>query len=108
MAKGAEPIERIINGAFVSLISIDSAFFVYKRKDLKMILREARFLSNVTQVELAFATGINQARLSQIERGFRKPSDDEKRRITKALRKKKNEIEYPEAKLDSSKLRVRS
>jgi transcriptional regulator with XRE-family HTH domain len=90
------------------LTSINAAFFLPKRKEFKMILREARFVLNVTQVELAFATGINQARLSQIERGFRKPSDDEKRRIAKALRKKKNEIEYPEAKLDSSKLRVRA
>jgi len=52
----------------------------------KMKLR--RLELELTQYQLEKLTNIHQARLSLFERGFRKPSQNEKRKIAKALRVK--------------------
>jgi predicted transcriptional regulator len=46
-----------------------------------MRLKEARFVLGMTQYDLYFMTGIDQSRISYIERGYVSPQDDEKQKI---------------------------
>ncbi len=50
-----------------------------------MKLSEARSIRKMTQYELAKRVGVSQALISQIERGYHKPSERQKRAILKAL-----------------------
>ena len=54
-------------------------------------LREIRFFKQIIQSRLTLKTGIPQSRISLIENGLVEPSDDEKKRIAKALNVK---LEY--------------
>jgi transcriptional regulator with XRE-family HTH domain len=59
-------------------------------------------------MELGYLTGINQARLSHIERGFRKPSGEEQAKLAEALGLTAEKIEYPrEPSIGQSRIRVR-
>lgn len=49
-------------------------------------LRKKRLLSGLTQYDIEKLTGIPQGKLSLIERGYREPSDHEKKKLTKVLR----------------------
>jgi len=51
----------------------------------KMDLKEARFKRRMTQFDLRILTGIHQSRISNIERGYIIPRDDEKHKIEDAL-----------------------
>jgi len=51
-------------------------------------MKIARFYANVSQDLLAQMTGIDQARISRIERGYAKPSAEQKRKLAKALKAK--------------------
>lgn len=55
-------------------------------------LKEVRFFKGVTQWELAKASQIPQGKISLIENGYVKASDEEKRRLAKALRVSPEEI----------------
>ncbi len=59
-----------------------------------MKLREARFKKNLTQWDIVLPSGIPQSKFSLIERGYIKPSEEEKRQIAKVLKVKTNEIEW--------------
>ena len=48
-------------------------------------LREARLLRELTQMDLRLRTGINQNKISWIERGYVEPRPDEKKRLAEAL-----------------------
>jgi len=52
-------------------------------------LREARFKAEKTQVQIALLTGIPQPKISFIENGYWKPSEEEKEKLAKALGVKK-------------------
>ena len=55
-------------------------------------LREIRFFKEITQPLLSLKTGIHQSRLSLIENGLVVPSEEEKKRLAKALRHKVDDI----------------
>ncbi len=57
-----------------------------------MDMIEARFKSRMTQWDLALRTGISQAKISLIERGYVVPSDEDKRKISEALGYRDDEI----------------
>ena len=57
---------------------------------MKNRLREARFLSRKTQDQLHIEIGMCQAKISRIERGFLKASEEEKKKLAKALGVKKS------------------
>ena len=48
-------------------------------------LKKARLLKELTQMDLRFATGINQCKISWIEKGYVEPRPDEKIRLARAL-----------------------
>jgi transcriptional regulator with XRE-family HTH domain len=56
------------------------------------LLRRARFFSGVTLQALSKKTGVSVSRLSSYERGFAELSEREKRKITKILKGRKDEI----------------
>jgi len=60
-----------------------------------MDLREARFKSRMTQWGLALRTGVNQSKVSLIERGYVVPTDEERKRICEALNLDLHEIDWP-------------
>jgi transcriptional regulator with XRE-family HTH domain len=56
------------------------------------LMRVQRFLCGLTLDALAQKTGIDQAKLSRIENGWKLPSDSERYRIARALGVAENEI----------------
>lgn len=58
-------------------------------------LSEARRRALFTQWDLALKIGRNQPEISLFEKGYAIPSEEEKRRIAKALKVKPNKIEWP-------------
>jgi transcriptional regulator with XRE-family HTH domain len=48
-------------------------------------LRETRVVKRITQFQLRLSTGIHQSKISMIENGLIKPSEDEEKRLAKAL-----------------------
>jgi len=48
-------------------------------------MRMERFLKNISLDELGLKTGIDQAKLSRIERGYKIPKDEEKTKIASVL-----------------------
>lgn len=58
-------------------------------------LKAMRFLTGKSQDELSFQMGISQSKISQIERGYRKPTPEEKVEIARILRRLPDEI-FPE------------
>lgn len=48
-------------------------------------LREKRFFSELSIYDLSQRTGIDPARISLIERGYKVPREDEKKKIAQAL-----------------------
>jgi len=59
-----------------------------------MELREARFKRGLTQFDLRLRCGIHQSKVSLIERGYIEPTEDEKRRLAKALSVKPEQLEW--------------
>jgi transcriptional regulator with XRE-family HTH domain len=59
-----------------------------------MTLREARFHKRVSQLDVAFAAGISQTKLSLIERGYTSPKRRERDGIAKALGVDPESIEW--------------
>jgi transcriptional regulator with XRE-family HTH domain len=59
-----------------------------------MHLDEARFRRHITQFELALKCGLSQTKISLFEKGFRMPSDDEKKRLAKVLQVKPMDLEF--------------
>ncbi len=55
-------------------------------------LHEIRFFKRVSQHKLAFMTGVHQSRISLIENGLIIPREDEKKKLSKALRVSIEEI----------------
>jgi transcriptional regulator with XRE-family HTH domain len=53
-------------------------------------LRKARLKADKTQLQLMKETGIYFATISKIERGWIKPSVEQKKKLAKALRVKKD------------------
>ena len=62
-----------------------------------MELREARFKKNLTQLDVCIKTGIHQSKISHFERGYLIPRDDEKKRISKALGVKTDDLNWDNA-----------
>lgn len=58
-------------------------------------LREVRVVKRVTQFQLRLSTGIHQTKISFIENGLVQPREDEKRRLSRALGVRPEEI-FPE------------
>jgi len=48
-------------------------------------LREKRFFKEMSIYDLSVKTGINPARISLMERGYKTPTEEEKKKIAKAL-----------------------
>jgi len=61
-----------------------------------MNLAEARFRKGLTQWDLKVKTGINQTKISLIERNYVVPRKEEKERLANALGVKAEEIVWPE------------
>jgi transcriptional regulator with XRE-family HTH domain len=61
-----------------------------------MDLREARFHKGFTQFDLRLKTAISQTKLSLIERGYVRPSKDDRARLVKALGLTPQDIEWPD------------
>jgi transcriptional regulator with XRE-family HTH domain len=61
-----------------------------------MDLFELRLRNRKTQWDLRIATGIHQSKISLIERGYVKPSPEEKRIIADALNISVDKINWPE------------
>jgi transcriptional regulator with XRE-family HTH domain len=55
-------------------------------------LRETRAARRVTQFQLRVATGIHQSKISMIENGLLKPREEEKKKLSKALGGRPEEI----------------
>ena len=55
-------------------------------------LREIRVVKRITQFQLRVATGIHQSKISMIENGLIEPREDEKKRLSKALGVKQEEL----------------
>lgn len=55
-------------------------------------LREIRVTKRITQFQLRLSTGIHQSRISMIENGLVHPSEDEKKRLSRALGVRTEEI----------------
>lgn len=55
-------------------------------------LREKRFFDELTIYDLSQKTGIDPAKISLLERGYKVPREDEKEKIAKALRCKVEDI----------------
>lgn len=47
--------------------------------------REIRVTKRITQFQLRLLTGIHQSKISMIENGLVEPTEDEKKKIAKAL-----------------------
>lgn len=58
-------------------------------------LRRARLMVDKSQLQLMKETGINYATISRIENGWLKPTEEQKRRLAKALKAEKNWL-FPE------------
>ncbi len=61
-------------------------------------LREKRFFDELSIYDLSQNTGIDPSKISLIERGYKAPSADEKRKIAKALNCDVTDI-FPEEKV---------
>lgn len=61
-----------------------------------MSLLDARIKRRFTQWDLRLKTGIHQSKISLIENSYIAPTDDEKRKIAKALGYKMAEV-FPES-----------
>jgi len=59
-----------------------------------MNLREARFKKKLTQFDLRIKTGIHQSKISNFERGYIMPREDEKKILAKALGVKANDLTW--------------
>jgi len=55
-------------------------------------IKAYRFLKNKTQDDLMTQTRIDQSRISRIERGILKPTDEEKQKLAKALKTTEGEL----------------
>ncbi len=55
-------------------------------------LREVRVINRITQFQLRLSTGIHQSKISMIENGLVDPREDEKKRLSKALGVRQEEI----------------
>jgi transcriptional regulator with XRE-family HTH domain len=62
-----------------------------------MDLREARFKKKMTQFDLRIKSGIHQSKISNIERGYVTPREDEKRALAKALGLRETDLKWKEA-----------
>jgi len=63
-------------------------------------LREKRFFGELTIYDLSKRTGIDPARISLMERGYKIPREDEKKKIAKVLSCKAIDI-FPESAKES-------
>jgi len=59
-----------------------------------MKLKELRAYNRKTQWDLVLLTGINQSKISLLEQGYMKPTEEEKKKIANALSVDVNEIEW--------------
>jgi transcriptional regulator with XRE-family HTH domain len=59
-------------------------------------LTEVRFHKRLTQWDLKVRTGINQTKISLIERGYVFPRDEEKQKLAMALGLTVDEIDWPQ------------
>lgn len=55
-------------------------------------LRETRLLKRITQFQLRILTGIHQSKISLIENGLIDPTQDEEKKLAKALGIKAEEL----------------
>jgi transcriptional regulator with XRE-family HTH domain len=59
---------------------------------INIALKTAIMEEETSQVVIAGKTGIHESRVSQIIRGHREPSDDEKRAIAKVLKRSVHDL----------------
>lgn len=59
------------------------------------LLRQKRLFQELTIYDLERRTGLNTAKISLIERGYRNPRDEEKQKFAKALKCRVQDI-FPE------------
>ena len=58
-------------------------------------MKELRFFKGLSQWQIRMVTGISQAKLSLIERGYIVPQEEEKKKIAAALNVRPEEV-FPE------------
>lgn len=58
-------------------------------------LKRVRFLQGKSQDDLALETGIDQCLISRFENFYKNPTEDQKRRLAKALKLSQKEL-FPE------------
>jgi transcriptional regulator with XRE-family HTH domain len=75
-----------------------------KKGAKKMLLRPARLLAGFSQNEVASELGVHQQTYSQIERGLRLATKDERKRLSEILEVPIDELEFP----DELALRIRT
>lgn len=57
---------------------------------MKNRLKEARFFAKKPQIKLWLKTGIHYSTISRIECGYLEPTEEQKRKLAKALKVKKS------------------
>lgn len=58
-------------------------------------LKRIRFLQGKTQDDLMIETGIDQGLISRFENNYKEPTEDQKKRLARALKVPENEL-FPE------------
>ena len=61
-----------------------------------MDFRLARVAARLTQFDVRIRTGVNQTKISHIERGYLVPSEKDKQLLAKAVNRRPDEINWPE------------
>jgi len=57
-------------------------------------LKKKRIELEMSQYQLELLSGVSQAKISLVERGFRNLNDDERRKLAKVLHLKEKELPY--------------
>jgi len=72
---------------------------------MKNRLKEARFFAKKPQVKLWLETGIHYSTISRIECGYIQPTEEQKKKLAKALDVKQDWLFPGDSKEDSNRLR---
>ena len=64
------------------------------RHEVRVSLKVSRIILNLSQEQIALKTKMSQQRFSQIERGIKEPTEEEKKEIAKALFRSADSIEW--------------
>jgi len=74
---------------------IKKKFSIKKRPKMLSNLKRIRFLKGKTQDDLMIETGIDQGLISRFENNYKKPTQDQKKKLARALKASEKEL-FPE------------